>query len=314
MLDRLSLTLKAGNGGRGSTALWHGKRPYGGDGGDGGNVYIQGTTNLFSFSSLASERTYKAEDGQEGLPLNKFGGDGKDFTLLVPLTTEVYIDGELRVTIEKDGQRELLLKGGKGSVGNLSIKKHPHWRMRTDEERKGEIAQVDLVLKLESDIIFIGYPNAGKSSLLNKLTNAKAKVGAYEFTTLEPQTGRMDGIILMDLPGIIDNTHKGKGLGTSFTQHTEKTKLIAHIISLENESTFDTYTKMRKELLLIDPTFGSKKEVVVLTKSDEVSQDKLESELRIFSKKKLTAVACSILDDASTEKVKQIFKKEVLLD
>lgn len=311
MVDQITLKLYSGNGGRGSTALWHGRRPYGGDGGDGGDVYIEGSVNMYDFSSLSQSSVYRAENGKDGLPLNKYGGKGKDIVLKVPLTTEVVIDGQVLFRIEKDGQKERILKGGRGSIGNLSVKKHPHWKMLTDEERQGESAEANLVLKLHSDIIFIGYPNAGKSSLLNKLTNAKAKVGAYEFTTLEPQTGRMDGITLMDLPGIIDDTHRGKGLGTHFTQHTEETKLVAHIVSLEHEIPKKIYEQLRKEIGLIDKNLAEKPEVIVLTKTDEATPEHLKKASNYFEKLRIPVISCTVLDDNSISQVKQFLKGEL---
>ncbi|MCC7304198.1 50S ribosome-binding GTPase [bacterium] len=311
MLDKITITLQAGNGGRGSTALWRGKRPYGGDGGKGGDVYFEGSTNVAGFGRYMSKDVYKADNGQDGLPLNKFGGKAEDLILQVPIKTEVVIDGEVKHIIEKEGQREMILSGGRGSKGNLSIKKHPSWRMLTDEERAGETAEVTLIWKLTTDIIFIGYPNAGKSSLLNKLTNAHAKIGTYEFTTLEPQTGHMGDIKLMDLPGLIDGTHSGKGLGTDFVQHTENCKLIAHLVSLENENPLDKYQQLRKEIKLISQELFSKPEVVVLTKADECNPRKIGEVEKSFEKLKIKTATVSILDDDSMSEVRKFLKTQL---
>lgn len=311
MHDRITITLQSGNGGKGSTALWRGKRPYGGDGGKGGDVYLQGSTNVSGFSGLIKAKLYKAENGQDGLPLNKYGGRAEDLTLFVPLTTEVIIEGEVKFKIEKDGQREKILVGGRGSKGNLSIKKHPTWTMLTDEERAGQTAEVTLIHKLNADVIFLGYPNAGKSSLLNKLTNAKAKTAAYAFTTLEPQTGHMGKIKLMDLPGLIDGTHEGKGLGTAFVQHTQNCRLIAHLISLENENPIEVYKKLRKEVQLIDEGLYSKPEIIILTKSDESTPATIKKAEKSFGKRGLSVTHCSILDDESIESVKEFITSKL---
>ena len=311
MLDRIELTLQAGNGGKGCTALWHNRRPYGGNGGDGGDLYLEGSTNVIGFSSLPHKNTYKADNGQDGLPLNKFGRRADDLTLLVPLTTEVVIDGEVRFKIEKDGQREKILSGGKGTLGNLSIKMHPYRKGATEMERQGEKAEVTLVLKLTADVIFMGYPNAGKSSLLNKLTNAKAKTAAYEFTTLEPQTGHMGTTKLMDLPGLIDGTHEGKGLGTAFVQHTEYCRMVAHLVGLEAEKPVKRYQELRKEILLISEDLYNKPEVVLLTKSDESTPAKITAAIKQFEKLGIPVVPCSILDDDSIEKVKALLETQL---
>jgi len=311
MLDTLTLTLKAGDGGKGSTALWHGRRTFGGDGGKGGDLYLQGSTNVSGFAYLSHQHKYEAENGMDGLDKNKFGANGKDLVIQVPLTTEVVIDGDVRFTIEKNGQTEKILTGGQGTYGNLSLKKHPFRRKITEEDRFGEEATVTLVLKLTADIIFMGYPNAGKSSLLNMLTNAKAKTAPYEFTTLEPQTGHMDDLKLMDLPGLIDGTHAGKGLGTDFVQHTQRTKMVAHLVSLEASDPITRYKTLRDEIKLISEDLYNKKEVVILTKTDEITPEAVTKALKQFQKIKKEVIACSILDEDSIQQVRKFLKEQL---
>jgi GTP-binding protein len=175
----------------------------------------------------------------------------------------------------------------------------------------GDTVEVNLDLRFHADILFIGYPNAGKSSMLNQLTKAHAKVAAYPFTTLEPQLGRMGDIVLMDLPGLIDGTHVGKGLGTNFVKHTESSMLTAHFVSLENEDAVATYTSLRSEIGQISEALYKKREVVILSKKDESTPEKIAEAVKQFKKLKITPIVASVLDDETVELVRDAFTKEV---
>ena len=307
--DKVKIKIQSGRGGAGSMSTFR-HRCTGGDGGRGGKVYILGDENIYDLSSFIQDKTYKAEDGKFGKTKNNTGAIGKDLVLLVPLTTEVFIDGEVAYKIAKHGQKELVLKGGLGKPGNVSIKRNPKLEFKIFKS-EAEKKILELVLKLQSDVIFIGYPNAGKSSVLNSLTEAKAKIASYAFTTLDPQVGFMDSLKLMDLPGLIEGTHEGKGLGTRFLKHTESAQLVAHFISLENSDLLEVYESLRKEIKSISEELYNKREVIVLTKTDEVKKEAVERAERLFKNKGLEVVSCSIIDDESIEKVKSRFKELV---
>jgi GTP-binding protein len=191
----------------------------------------------------------------------------------------------------------------------------------SEEPLPGSTKDLVLILKLQSDVIFIGLPNAGKSSMLNLLSDANAKIAAYAFTTLEPQLGLMDGIKLMDLPGLIEGTFEGKGLGTRFVKHTETSRLVAHFISLENmKSTeginskdepdlMENYKVMRKEIENIDPKLFAKPELVVLTKTDSVEPSLVKKGEKIFQEIGVPVVSVSIIDDAAIAKLRAKIKE-----
>ncbi|MFC1780295.1 GTPase [Patescibacteria group bacterium] len=304
--DKIRIKIQSGRGGAGSMSTF-GYKSTGGDGGRGGKVYILGDENTYDLRRYDHSKNYKAEDGKPGQMKNKTGAIGKDLILPVPLTTEVFIGEELAYRIEKHGQKELILKGGLGRPGNVSLKRDQKLEYKIIKS-EGEKKTLDLVLKLQSDIIFIGYPNAGKSSMLNCLTEAKAKTASYAFTTLDPQVGLMDSVKLMDLPGLIEGTHEGKGLGTRFLKHTENVKLVAHFISLENSDPLDVYESLRREIKSISEELYNKREVIVLTKTDEAKKEEIQKAERLFKNRGLEVVSCSIIDDESIERVKERFK------
>lgn len=321
--DFVTIIVKSGKGGHGSLAMKQ-DIPDGGDGGAGGNIYLRGDENLNDLSIYDEHAEYSAKRGDDGGKKRKTGNKGKDKVLPVPLTTEVHITNRVTQIITKHRQKLKLLVGGHGGYGSISFSKGrgpvgysaenaaPKDNHDIYLGQAGRVLKITLVLKLLADVIFIGYPNAGKSSLLNALTNAHVKTAAYEFTTLIPQIAIMEGLRLMDLPGLIEGTNAGKGLGTSWVKHTESSKLVAHVISYENKDPLARYKSLRQELLLIDPKLAAKPELVVLSKNDETDEKTITKTEKEFQKLGLIAISVSIIDEKSLIKLKTELHKSLI--
>lgn len=311
--DKIRIKLKAGNGGHGRVAFGGYHMPMGGTGGDGGDVYIQGSSDKYDFASLMTEFTYAAEDGEAGGVKNLTGRKGKDYVLKVPLTTKIYdAEHKLVLTIDKPNEPKLLLRGGQGGLGNWYFRTGGVGALEVSTQGKpGERLNSTFILELQSDVIFIGLPNAGKSSILNEITNAEAKVAAYAFTTLSPHLGRMNNITLMDLPGLIEKTSEGKGLGTSFVKHTKSAKLVAHFVSLESKDPVADYKLIRDELKDISSQLFEKPEVIILTKTDLISKEEVAAKLKLFKKFKKPLATVSAYDLDALEGLKQLFTQQL---
>ncbi|MCA9385371.1 Obg family GTPase CgtA [Candidatus Dojkabacteria bacterium] len=304
LIDKLRVDFKSGKGGSGAVHFYKNGKPSGGNGGNGGNVYLEGTNNLYDLKSLKKEKLYKAEDGEMGGANQLKGADGEDIVIKVPLTTVIYtLNNEVIGKIDQAGQRILLLEGGRGGRGNYEYRAGQVATLKKFTPGvKGSEVKVFLELQLSADVLFIGFPNAGKSSMLNALTNASVAVAAYPFTTLQPHLGVAENIVLMDLPGLIEGAAQGKGLGTKFVRHTQNAKFVAHFVSLENEDMKDTYVKMRDELKDIDERLYDLPEIILLTKADMFDEDAIAMKLKEldFTGKELVVVSA--------------FKRETLKD
>jgi GTPase len=310
--DKVRAKFKGGHGGSGKVSFYAGLKPSGGVGGDGGDVYLEGAMNVYDLGFINMDFLFDADNGVIGGAGNLKGAKGKDRIIKVPLTTKVYdLEGNLKIVVDQPGVKKLIARGGLGGLGNHHYRTQGLSNLRSYQEGDDgqEFAYV-LELELYSDIIFIGFPNAGKSSILNSLTNSESKVASYAFTTLNPMLGRMDGITLMDLPGLIEGTFEGKGLGTNFVKHTKASRLVAHMVSLESENVEADYLKMREELNRIDPDLGTKPELIILTKSDLTKPESVEEKIKIMQKHG-KVYTCSVYDYDSLEALKTIFKEEL---
>ncbi len=297
-LDEAKIYLKAGDGGPGSVSFRREKYiefggPDGGDGGKGGNIYFEAVNNLNTLIDFRYKQHFKAESGKNGSGKNRTGHNGKDTVIKVPVGTVIL--SENKKQIYKDFKKKevyLILEGGSGGKGNYRFKSSTNQAPRRFQKgTKGQEMWVWLRLKLIADIGFVGVPNAGKSTLLSILSNAKPKVADYPFTTIKPQLGilRLNSgdLVLADLPGLLEGASKGIGLGLKFLAHIERCKAIVHMCDLSEESDLkfiENYKMIRNEILDYDIKVSEKEEIIVLSKSDLVTEKVIQRRINLLKK------------------------------
>lgn len=313
LTDEAKIKIIAGRGGDGMVAFDKIKMslgPTGGRGGNGGNVYFKGVSDIFALNKYRHKKIHCAPDGKNGRSNRSDGPAGKDIVLTLPIGTVIHNQNTGRDTEITDiGQEIPGAQGGIGGRGNFSFRSPSNTSPKTREKGKpGKEFDLILELRLIADIGLIGLPSAGKSSLLNELTAAGAKVAAYHFTTLEPNLGDMDGIIIADIPGLIEGASAGRGLGIKFLRHIQRTKILAHCLSLESNDVLRDYETVRHELKSYNPELLDKKEIILLTKSDLADKKKIDNTIKKLKKKK-EIIPISIHDWASLQKLKKRLAK-----
>ena len=311
LIDNVTIRVKAGDGGKGAVAFNKNKMalgPVGGNGGDGGDVYFEGVSDLGALSQFRNIKEVKARNGGNGQGNFIDGIDSDDIVIKIPIGTVITkLDTSEVLEIVHVGERLLIAQGGRGGKGNFKFRGPQNTRpIEFQEGKPGELFTIKLELKLIADVGLIGLPNVGKSSLLNELSDAKSKVANYAFTTLEPHLGVYYGVVLADIPGLIEGASEGKGLGIKFLQHIERTKTIFHLISAESEDVVADYKVVRNELEKYSKLLAKKKEYVFLSKYDEVPEKDVKKKLAALRKLNKKTSALSIHDIDALEKIKKI--------
>ena len=286
--------------------------PDGGDGGKGGDVVFEVRSTLNTLSSYRQNQKFRAEDGVKGGPSQMSGRYGNDLLLYVPPGTVLFDaeTGELIGDLTERGQRLIVCKGGRGGRGNQHFATSRNQVPRTAEKgAPAEEKRIKLELKLIADIGLIGVPNAGKSTLLSVLTNARPKIAAYPFTTLEPNLGvaTIDDdttVVLADIPGLIEGASQGAGLGHDFLRHIQRTRVLIHLLDGLSEDPVADYSQINSELSLFDPNLGRKPQIVALNKIDQPeAQAKLADIQKKFKRYKVELMTISALARTNTREL-----------
>ena len=323
-LDQAKIFVKAGDGGSGSASFRREKfvefgGPDGGDGGDGGSIILISEANLNTLIDFRFKQHFKAERGQNGMGKKKTGKTGKDLILKVPVGTQIFEEDNntLIEDLKTINQKVILARGGRRGLGNVRFKSSTNRapRKKTDGS-EGEGFWICLQLKVIADIGIIGMPNAGKSSLLAKLTKAKPKIANYPFTTLNPNLGVTSysdkEITLADIPGLIEGAHEGIGLGDKFLRHIERCKSLIHLVDITEKDILENYLKIRKELLKCSKKLLKKKEIIVFNKIDIITANEIKKKINFFKKKiKKNVYRISTVQNEGIENIKKILVKNV---
>ena len=315
-IDEAKVFIKSGDGGDGCLSFRREKYiefggPDGGNGGRGGNIYVQGVKGLNTLVDFRFQKHFRAKKGVHGAGRKRNGAAGKDIVLKLPLGTQIYEDDELIEDIVSI-KKILLFEGGKGGLGNTNFKSSTNRAPRKITlGEKGYEADVVFKLKLIADTGLIGLPNAGKSSFMKKLTAAKTKVGDYPFTTIVPKLGVMrkgdSEKIIADIPGLIEGAHTGTGLGFQFLRHIERCTSIIHILDVAEENVVSNYKTIRNELKSYNVDLKNKPEIVVLNKSDLLENEdinKVKKSLMKITKNKVYII--STITNEGIDELKQV--------
>lgn len=301
--DRVNVTFIAGKGGNGCISFRREKfvpkgGPDGGDGGDGGDIILQADENLTTLSDFRTKKTFGAQNGEPGRGKNQHGKNGEDLTLKVPVGTLVLNpkNNDVYEDLDKHGKKVSIAKGGSGGKGNARFASARLKAPRFAElGEPGEVIETTLELKLIADVGIIGLPSAGKSTLISRISNARPKIGDYPFTTLIPNLGIVDigeltgkkipgSFIAADIPGLIENAHKGKGLGHEFLKHVIRTKVLIHIIDINEKDISLAYKTINRELKKYDAELAKKKQIIALNKIDTIDSELLDLLLKDIKK------------------------------
>ena len=314
LIDEVRITIKGGDGGDGivhfySDAFRPKGGPDGGIGGDGGSVYFEAVSDISKLNQFRHAKVYAAQRGEQGGQNNRTGHNGEDLTIQVPVGTLVTYDNGTSVELTELGKKVLMAKGGSGGRGNFCFKSATN---QTPQERelgyKCQPKKLFLQLKLIAQVGLIGLPNAGKTSLLNEMTSAGAKVANYSFTTLEPNLGVMkNGLIIADIPGLIEGAAEGRGLGVKFLKHIERTSLLVHCVAADSSDPLKDYQTIRQELSNYSSNLAKKPEIIVLTKSDTLDPKELIKIQKLIK----AQISTSIIDPDSIKKLNDLIAKNI---
>lgn len=305
MIDFAKIDLMAGKGGDGAVAFRREKfeptgGPAGGDGGNGGNIYIVATRELTTLEEFRYKTKYKAENGQNGMNKKRYGKRGEDLYLKVPVGTIVreVSSGKIIKDLNVDGEKLLIAKGGQGGKGNIHYKTSTRQAPRFAQPgREGQTISISFELKILADVGLVGLPNVGKSTLISVISQARPKIANYHFTTLNPNLGvvkidRGKSFVVADIPGLIEGASEGVGLGHDFLKHIERCRVLIHLVDIsgiEGRNPIDDFNLINDELALYNKTLKDKIQIVALNKSDLDSKnnadkfiEKFEDQYKIF--------------------------------
>lgn len=293
-VDTAKVTIQAGKGGDGAVSfrreIYIDKGgPDGGDGGKGGNVVFQATKNLNTLIDFRFKPELKAKPGQNGAKRNMRGRSGEDLIVKVPMGTVVKQEGAIIADLVEDNQEAVIARGGDGGFGNAHFKSSVRQTPKIAElGEPGDAFEAELELKLLADVGLVGFPNAGKSTFLSVVSNARPEIADYAFTTLTPNLGVADiddgSLLIADIPGLIEGASQGKGLGDAFLRHVERTSVLLHLIDAYSNDITADYGTIRNELKDYSPDLAERPEIIAVTKVEGLDQDIVDMQVEAVKK------------------------------
>jgi GTP-binding protein len=320
-VDRVEVKIKAGDGGNGAMSFRHEKfidkgGPDGGDGGNGGDVILRASNNQNTLANFRYKKLIKAQDGQPGTERKKHGKSAADLEVLLPVGTMVISqDGTILADLTKDGQQTVIAQGGKGGFGNAHFISSTRQAPRVAEKGEpGDEFEAIFELKMIADVGIVGLPNAGKSTLLSVISNAKPEIANYPFTTLRPNLGVVDidnkhSLLFADIPGLIEGASQGKGLGDEFLRHVERTNTLVHLIDFYNEDVVEVYKTIQKELKEYSVDLSKLPQVIAITKIEGVNKEDLEEKLKALKQEVKRSTPVLAISSPSGEGVKELLRE-----